>query len=156
MAEPAREEVITAAIAALEAGMTGTRPGWSGTYPNPVQFRRDAPPGDSVTHRPTIAVVADTGSTVEIEVTVGGQVGMRHAFNVSFVGYVKATNGVSAATWKQRLWDDFFTVLMAAGTLGGRCSAIQIGPLEDEWLLEPQGEWVQPATIVFHETKTVE
>lgn len=156
MAEPAREEVIVAILDWLEAQMTGTRPGWGGSYPNPVAFRRDAPSGEQVNARPTIAVVIDMGSTIAIDVTAGGQAGFRHALAISFAGYVKATADATAATWKERLWDDLVTVLEAPGApLRDMVTRIEWGERDDEWVLEPQGEWVQAATFVFHETKTV-
>jgi hypothetical protein len=160
MAEPLREQVVLAVMAKLQA-MTGVR-FWGGTYRNPIRVERAiAMPGGN-NQFPWLALeegsLDGTGSTVKIEVTAGGEVGLRHEFKVLLVGNVTGDAVATAGTWLQRLWADCLKTLMAENTLGGLVMAIEWEPemLTDMATIDGVAEFVQPLIITFHETFTTD
>lgn len=156
MPEAPREARIQALIAVLET-MTGTRPGWGGQYPNEIQVFRGWKAGEAVNHRPSLGVAEDSDSIIEIDVTTGAQVGIKHTFEVLVIGYTKGTEAASASTWMERLWDDLMTTLYANDTLTGLLSGIMFGPRgTDMGMLLTTAEFVQPLTLIFHESKSLE
>jgi hypothetical protein len=73
-------------------------------------------------------------------------------------GYVSGDATVSASTWLQRLWSDCLVTLMAESTLGGLVQAVQWGEAmdTDEGSLDPIAAFVQPLTVIFHESLTTD
>lgn len=155
MAEPFREQIVQAVITTLET-ITGVRD-FGTAYPNEVQVRQELREGEQVNHRPTLLVEEASGSTFEVEVVAGGATGFRHRMELNITGFVKADAAASAQTWRRRLWNDVTTALWANSTLDGLVMGLALGPLEtDEGMLAPEGEFVQPVTIVAHESLTTD
>lgn len=151
MAEPLREQALTALAAALGT-ITGTR-GFGTPYPNtPVIERRYKTPMQC-NQFPVLLLLEGPGSTVGIEAMDGM---FRHEFTIMVYGYVQGDDLLSRSTWLERLWDDVFSVLQANRTLGGLCADITMGPQEtDEGELEPLGAFVQTIAVTIFESKTV-
>lgn len=160
MTEPIREQVLVALVATLQ-GMTGNRP-WGTPYPNPIRVERSRLVPDSPTQLPLLWVVEGSvdgrGSTVEIEVTAGNQVGLRHEFKLLLGGHIAAAVGVIAPTWRQRLWGDCLVTLMAQNTLGGLVMAIEWSPEMEtnEGTGDAVATFVQALSITMHETVTTD
>lgn len=156
MAESLREQALVALMGRLQT-MTGTRH-WGGAYPNDPRVERKLTMPAHVNQFPHLCVIEGAldgpTSTVVIEVIAGSQVGMRHDLNVLLAGYVSADQTVIANTWLQRLWHDCLLTLMAANTLSGLVQAIRWLPeMEtDEGTLDPIAAFVQPLSIIFHES----
>jgi hypothetical protein len=156
MAESLREQAITALVTTL-AGMTGSRH-WGGSYPNSPRVERKLLMPEQVNQFPHLCVIegAMDGATSRafIDVVAGGQIGMRHELRVLVAGYVSGDGLVTAATWLQRLWFDCLKTVMAASTLGGLVQQVAWGEeMEtDEGSLDPVAAFVQPLTIIAHET----
>jgi hypothetical protein len=77
-----------------------------------------------------------------------------HAFRVTLWGYVRATAGVLAGTWLERLWQDLRTCVLGDPTLGGRVLQVELDglPLDtDEGALEPWAWFAQDCLITMHE-----
>jgi len=160
MSEPLREQVLVALVAKLES-MTGLRL-WGGAYPNPPKVHRKFKLPSEITQFPQLCVfegsIDGSGSSVRIEVTVGGQVGIRHEYKVLLAGYVRGDGAVLASTWRERLWSDCLKTLMAENTLDGLVMKIDWVPeMEtDGEELDPVALFVQPLSITFHETFTTD
>jgi hypothetical protein len=156
MAESLREQAIVSLVAALQ-GMTGIRH-WGGAYPNAPRVERKLLMPAQATQFPQLCVVEGAldgpTSRVAIDVVAGAQIGMRHEMRVLLAGYVSADATVTAATWLQRLWFDCLKTLTAQSTLGGLVQQVQWGEeMEtDEGSLDPVAAFVQPLTIIAHET----
>ena len=157
MAESLREQALVALVAALE-GMTGTRH-WGGVYPNTPRVERRLIAPHQATQFPHLCVIEGglgdlPTSRVAVDVVAGGQVGMRHELRVLLSGYVTADEAATAQTWLQRLWFDCLKTLMAQSTLGGLVQQVQWGSEmdTDEGTLDPVAAFVQPLTIIAHET----
>ena len=160
MAESMRERVLVALEARLKT-MTGTR-FWGGGYIDDPSVQRKLAAPEAVTQFPHLSVIEGTldgpGSTVALEVTAGTEVGLRHTFRLLLAGYVSADPTIGASTWLQRLWADCLLTLMADSTLGGLVQAVQWGESveTDEGSLDPIAAFVQPLTVIFHETFTTD
>ena len=156
MAESLRERAIVALVATLQ-GMTGTRH-WGGAYPNAPRVERKLTMPANVNQFPHLCVIEGAldgpTSEVAIDVIAGAQIGMRHDLRVLLAGYVTADPTTTAATWLQRLWFDCLKTLIAASTLGGLVQQVQWGSEmdTDEGSLDPVAAFVQPLTIIAHET----
>lgn len=160
MAEALREQVLVELVARLQA-MTGVR-FWGGAYPNNPRVERKLTMPANVTQFPHLCVLEGAldgrTSTVAIEVIAGNQVGLRHEFNLLLAGCVSADPAALASTWLQRLWHDCLLTLMAQNTLGGLVQAIRWLPEmeSDEGSLDPIAAFVQPLSVIFHETVTTD
>ena len=160
MAEPLREQALAALVVRLRA-MTGNR-FWGGGYADDPTVKRKLEMPENINQFPHLSVIEGSmdgsGSTVRIETTVGGQVGLRHELRVLLAGYVSGDATVTASTWLQRLWADCLLTLMAENTLGGLVQAVQWGEAmdTDEGTLDPIAAFVQPLTLVFHEALTTD
>jgi hypothetical protein len=160
MAEPLREQVLVAVVAKLQA-MVGNR-FWGTPYPTPPRVERPLKVPENPTQLPLLVVLEGSldgpGSTVKIEVTAGGEVGLRHEFKVVLFGWIAAHAGVLASTWRQRLWQDCLVTLMADNTLDGLVMAIEWAPEMEtnEGAGENIALFAQPLNITFHETVTTD
>ena len=161
MTEPIREQVLVALQARLQS-MTGIRQPWGTAYPSPPKVERSRLVPENPTQLPLLWVIEGAvdgvGSTVEIEVTAGGEVGLRHEFKVLLGAHIASAAGVTAPTWRQRLWHDVLVTLMAENTLDGLVMAIEWlpGAETNEGSAETVATFVQPLNITFHETVTTD
>lgn len=145
--------------ALMEVGrsLTGTRPGWDGSYPNEITVIEGSPDGDAV--RPPLPILAfeELGGTSRIETSAGAQVQVRHQMEVRVTGYVESTEDVGAPTWRMRLWDDFVTAFYATDKLGGLISSFEEGPRRTVTrTAAPRSEFEYDVTLHFFEKKTLE
>ena len=161
MPEPIREQALAALVTRLQT-MTGVRPGFGGSYPNTVRVERVFLEPQTVTQFPYLCVLETSlngqGSSIELDVTAGGAVGIRHELKVLLIGFVSATPTVPAATWRQRLWDDCLRTILSASTLGGLVQMVWFDRQAEPESLgrDPVDVFYQPLTITFHESFTTD
>jgi hypothetical protein len=161
MPEPLREQALAALVTRLQT-MTGVRPGFGASYPNTVRVERVFLEPQTVTQFPYLCVLETSlngqGSSLDVEVTAGGMVGVRHDLKILLIGFVGATPTVLAATWRQRLWDDCVRTIFASNTLGGLVRKIEFDRQAEPDSLgrDPVDVFYQPLTIIFDETFTTD
>jgi hypothetical protein len=93
---------------------------------------------------PVLGVTRSSGSTVE-RVQHGQSSrpaleAFEHEMRVTIWGFVKATSGVLAGTWIERLWQDHIACLLADPRLGGLARQ----PIEPEGVMDTDDGFLEP------------
>jgi hypothetical protein len=161
MAEPIREQVLAAVAARLDAIAASATPG-EPYWTTPVVTRELLSPdqyAEILTDGGVIlGVMRASGSLLE---SAERPSGWRHEIRFTVSGYVRATAGVLAGTWLERLWRDHMLALLAdAGApdpadrpLGGLVTdLLPDGPVAtDDGGAEPEAWFSQPWVAIAHE-----